>query len=263
MTKIKGIIFDWAGTTVDYGCFAPVEVFLNIFKNIGVEVTLEEARKPMGVLKIDHIRTMLEMNSVQEKFEAAHHRPSTEEDVKALYETFETELMQTLKNYTTPIPGVVDTVDALRRKGYKLGSTTGYTKEMMDVVKSEVFKKGYRPDKLVTADMVGGYGRPYPYMIFENMKILEIASVKEVVKVGDTESDMKEGINAGVWTIGVIEGSSILGYSEAEFEQLSDNDKAVEYDRVTKALQQAGANKVIKNITELPDMIATIDKEME
>ena len=61
MNKIEGVIFDWAGTTVDFGCFAPVNVFLEIFKNAGVEVTMEEARIPMGMLKRDHIKAMLKM----------------------------------------------------------------------------------------------------------------------------------------------------------------------------------------------------------
>lgn len=49
--KIEAVIFDWAGTTVDYGCFAPLEVFMKIFQKRGVEITAEEARKPMGLLK--------------------------------------------------------------------------------------------------------------------------------------------------------------------------------------------------------------------
>jgi len=65
--KIETVIFDWAGTAVDFGCFAPVNVFLTIFEDAGVSVTLEEARKPMGMLKIDHIRTMLEMPRIQEE----------------------------------------------------------------------------------------------------------------------------------------------------------------------------------------------------
>ena len=59
--KIDGVIFDWAGTTVDYGSFAPVQAFVEVFKHFGIEPTMEEVRKPMGMLKIDLIRTMLKM----------------------------------------------------------------------------------------------------------------------------------------------------------------------------------------------------------
>ena len=37
MNKVEGVIFDWAGTTVDFGCFAPVNVFIDIFKNAGID----------------------------------------------------------------------------------------------------------------------------------------------------------------------------------------------------------------------------------
>ena len=64
MNKIEAVIFDWAGTTVDFGCFAPVNVFIEIFKEVGIEVTMEEARLPMGMLKWDHIKTMLQMERI-------------------------------------------------------------------------------------------------------------------------------------------------------------------------------------------------------
>ncbi len=59
--QIEGVILDWAGTAVDFGCFAPVHVFIDIFQKVGIDVTMEEARAPMGMLKIDHIRAMLSM----------------------------------------------------------------------------------------------------------------------------------------------------------------------------------------------------------
>ncbi len=69
MSKVEGVIFDWAGTAVDFGCFAPVNVFIDIFKNAGIDVTMEEARAPMGMLKIDHIRAMLSMPRISKLWE--------------------------------------------------------------------------------------------------------------------------------------------------------------------------------------------------
>src|SRR3954471_11054794 len=132
MNKIEGVLFDWAGTTVDFGCFAPVNVFIDIFKNAGVEVTMEEAREPMGMLKIDHIRAMLSMHRISTKWEEKYKRPSNEQDVEYLYTEFETALMSSLIEYTNPIPEVVETLQILRNQGLKIGSTTGYTQSMMD-----------------------------------------------------------------------------------------------------------------------------------
>lgn len=70
-----------------------------------------------------------------------------------------------------------------------------------------------------------GKGRPYPYMVFRNMEALGISSVSEIAKVGDTVSDIKEGKNAGAFTIGVVEGSSEMALTQEEYEALSDEQK--------------------------------------
>ena len=117
MSKIEGVIFDWAGTTVDFGCFAPVNVFVDIFKNTGIDVTMEEARAPMGMLKIDHIRAMLSMPRISELWEEQHGGPFNEQDVENLYAEFEPALLASLSEYTDPIPEVIETVEVLRKKG--------------------------------------------------------------------------------------------------------------------------------------------------
>ena len=127
MSRIEGVILDWAGTAVDFGCFAPVNVFVDIFKNAGIEVTMDEARAPMGMLKIDHIRAMLSMPRVSALWEAKYGRAFDEQDVERLYAEFEPALMASLSEYTDPIPGVIETVEVLKSQGLKIGSTTGYT----------------------------------------------------------------------------------------------------------------------------------------
>ena len=80
------MIFDWAGTTVDYGCFAPVQVFTEVFKNAGVEPTMEEVREPMGMLKWDHIRTMLEMPRIKAAWREKYGRDPEDADADKMYE---------------------------------------------------------------------------------------------------------------------------------------------------------------------------------
>ena len=151
MKKIECVIFDWAGTTVDYGCFAPVAAFLETFRRIGIEITAEEARRPMGMTKIDHIRALFTMERIA----------WTEDDVRARYADFKDSLFASLRDYTDPIPHVPETVAALRAAGLKIGSTTGYTAEMMDVVRPAAAEKGYAPDVCVTSDGLPA-GRPQP-----------------------------------------------------------------------------------------------------
>lgn len=260
MNKIEGVIFDWAGTTIDFGCFAPVNVFINIFKNAGIDVTMEEARGPMGMLKIDHVRAMLSMPRISLLWKEKFGRVFDEQDVKNLYAEFEPALMASLIEFTDPIPEVVETVQNLRKQGLKIGSTTGYTQSMMDVVVPIAFKKGYGPDFYITPDGTDSLGRPYPYMIFRNMEALKLSATWKVVKVGDTVSDIKEGLNAGVWSVGVIIGSSEMGLSLDEYHALSE---AVQETIVSKTEQifiESGADFTIKSMCELPLLIERINR---
>lgn len=246
--KYEAIIFDWAGTTVDYGCFAPVRAFMEIFKEYGIEPTMEETRKPMGMLKWDHIKTMLSMERIREEFHRIHGRDFTDQDVDEMHEKFAASLMKILDQFSDPKEYVIDTVKYLREKGIKIGSTTGYTDAMMAIVTKEAKKAGYEPDCWFSPDSTGHVGRPYPYMIFKNMEALHISSVEKVMKVGDTVSDILEGKNAGLFTIGILEGSSEMGLTKTEYDALSPEEKEKKKQMVTKRYLDAGADAVIDDI---------------
>ncbi|MDF2681967.1 MAG: phnX, partial [Brevibacillus sp.] len=147
---IKAVVFDWAGTMVDYGCFAPLAVFLQVFKKRGIELTAEEAREPMGMLKRDHIQALCSMERVAALWQEKYGRTPDENDVDELYADFEPMLMETLHEYATPVPGAIELANRLRSQAIKLGSTTGYTRTMMDVVTLSAKEQGYAPDVLVT-----------------------------------------------------------------------------------------------------------------
>lgn len=246
--QMEAVIFDWAGTTVDYGCFAPVQVFSEVFKNAGVEATMEEVREPMGMLKWDHIRTMLEMPRIKAAWREKYGRDPRDADADEMYESYEPALLKILDQYSEPKPYVLETVKALREKGIKIGSTTGYTDVMMEIVTSKAAELGYAPDCWYSPDSTGNMGRPCPYMIFKNMEELEVASVDKVIKVGDTISDIKEGKNAGVYTIGVLEGSSLVGLSREEFEALSEEEKEERLSAAEQKYKEAGADAVVRDI---------------
>ncbi|MES1044332.1 phosphonoacetaldehyde hydrolase [Bacillus obstructivus] len=259
MNKIEGVILDWAGTTVDFGCFAPVNVFIDIFKDAEVDVTMEEARAPMGLLKIDHIRAMLSMPRISHLWKERFGREFNEQDVEKLYAEFEPALMSSLAEYTDLIPEVMEAVQTLRSQGLKIGSTTGYTQSMMDVVVPNAHKKGYSPDFYITPDGTNSLGRPYPYMIYRNMEALKLSASWKVVKVGDTTSDIKEAVNAGVWSVGVIIGSSEMGLSLSEYDALSEVDQEKAISRTEQTFLQSGADFTIKTMGELPELIERIN----
>lgn len=260
MKKISCVIMDWAGTAVDFGCFAPLNAFLKVFfEEKGIDITYRQAREPMGLLKIDHIKAILSMPEVNAKFQARYNRAWNMDDVNEMYKSFEKHLFASLSNFTTPIPGVLDTMELLREQGIKIGSTTGYTQAMMDVVRPGAAAKGYVVDNLVTPDDVPA-GRPAPYMIYQNMIDLAIPSVDNVVKVGDTIADIKEGVNAKVWSIGLITGSNEMGLSEDEYKHRSAEELIPLKKEVRQRMLDAGAHFVLDNITELPACIEKINR---
>lgn len=256
--KIKAVIFDWAGTTIDYGCFAPLAGFVDGFASKGVKITSEEARKPMGMLKLDHTRAIAEMPRVRADFAEKNGHEPTENDVLEIYGVFEKTLMENILSYTEIKRGVCRVVERLRESGVKIGSTTGYTREMMDRIIDRVAENGYRPDTCVCADEVTA-GRPYPYMIWRNLTQLGVSDPRLAVKVGDTVSDIEEGKAAGVWTVGVIMGSSELGMTEDEAAACGSAKLDAAIRRVRRTYYKAGADYVIMDMDGLPAVIAEIE----
>ena len=253
--KFDGIIFDWAGTTVDYGCFAPVKAFIEAFEQFGITPTLEEVRKPMGMLKIDHVRTMLSMDRISGLWEEKQGRKWTEEDVQRVYELSESKILEIVHNYAEPKPYVVETVKKLREMGLKIGSTTGYTDEMMALVVPKAAELGYAPDCWFSPDSTNKKGRPYPYMIFRNMEKLELKDVSRVMKVGDTVSDILEGKNAGLVTVGILEGSSVMGLTQEEYEALSPEEREAADKKAEQIYLEAGADYVVRDVRGVLDFI--------
>lgn len=262
MKKIEAVIFDWAGTMIDYGCFAPLEVFLEIFRNRGVEITVDEARQPMGMLKIEHIRTLCDMPRIRKEWVKVHTAAPTEQDVIEMNNDFEKILFTILPDYTTPIPGAIELVERLRGRGIKIGSTTGYTKEMMEVVMPKAKEKGYSPDCCFTADDVKA-GRPYPWMCYQNAMELNVYPMSKMIKVGDTVTDMKEGKNAGMWTVGVVLGSSELGLSEQEVIQMNEAELEERIEIVRGRLLEAGADFTIDRISDLDEVIDMLEQNKD
>lgn len=259
--QIQLVIFDWAGTTVDYGCIAPVVVFKKTFEQKGICLSKEEILIPMGMEKKDHIRELLKLEHVAGEWKKLYERDWKESDVEELYQIFESRLADIVADYSELISGVKETAAELRKEGIRIGSTTGYTAEIMEKVISRAKESGYEPDYLVTPEVVGS-GRPGPFMIYENMKKAAVYPISNVVKVGDTTMDILEGVNAGVWTVGILEGSSQAGISMEEAENLSNMEKEILYDKAEKKYKDAGADFVIRHITELPEVVRCINQKL-
>lgn len=252
--KWEGIILDWAGTTVDFGSMSPVKVFTAIFEEAGVPVTEDEVRRPMGMLKRDHIAAMLAMPRIRAAWEETYGRTPGEADRDRLYGRFEPLLLEVLRAGTDVKPHVPETAAELRRRGYRLGSTTGFNDAMMALVIPSAKAGGYEADYWVSADGADGHGRPWPYMIFRNMMHFGWSDVRRVLKVGDTVEDIREGQHAGCATAGIVVGSSVMGLTKAEYDALSDEEKEAACRRTEQVYREAGADYILRDIRGLLDL---------
>ena len=256
--RVKMVVFDWAGTTVDYGSSAPEGVFDKVFSGHGIHLTREEINEPMGMDKKTHIRRLLSCPSGEKQWKEVMKREWTEEDVNALYEEFEKTLHDVVADYSTVMEGVNETVAWLRDHDIRVGSTTGYTSEMMEQVIPAAKAGGYEPDCIITPDIASG-GRPGPNMMFACMQKLGVYPPCTVVKAGDTVVDMQEGKNAGAWSVGILKGSNLLGVREEEYDTMDKEELAKRKEIAKKKYMEAGADFVIDEIRELPAVIEKIN----
>ncbi|WP_417380055.1 phosphonoacetaldehyde hydrolase [Gimesia sp.] len=255
---IKLVIFDWAGTTIDHGCFAPISAFIKAFKACGVDLTPQQARGPMGLHKQDHIRSLFQLEEIAAQWESLHQRAWTEDDVKHIYETFMPLQIEEAKLFTDLVPSLCETISILRDRGIKIGSTTGYPRIVADPVLEAARAQGYSPDFSMCADEVPA-GRPAPWMIYRNMEALGVFPPASVVKVGDTVPDIEAGLNAGTWTVGLTQTGSEVGLTVAEFAALSDEQKADRLAIAETKLKNAGAHFVIPTLQGLPGIIEQLN----
>jgi len=252
---VKAVILDWAGTAVDYGCCAPARVFMKVFADHGVDITEAQAREPMGLMKRDHIRSISQMPPVAAQWENVHNRPPSEDDVAHMYADFVPLQLAILADYADPIPGAPELLAELKKRGIKVGSTTGYDHEMMDVLAPEAARRGYVPDAWVSASDVPA-GRPYPWMMYANETILGIYPPEAVIKIGDTIPDIEEGLNAGAWAVGVTLTGNEIGMTEAEVKAQPAGALEPRLDSVRRRMAAAGAHAVVDGAW---DCLAVID----
>jgi len=260
---VKACIFDWAGTVCDAGVFAPVLSFQKAFEDEGVPITAEEVRAPMGVHKRLHIQAITRNPEVSRRWTEKHGSAPTDDDVQRMYTNYLKLQIQLLPTNSKMIKGVPQTMQRLREEfGCKIGSSTGYTSEIMQKLKPLAAGEGYTPDSYVTSDLVTT-GRPSPNMIYLNMINMDIWPAQAVVKVDDTTSGIEAGLIAGCWTVGVAKTGNYVGMTEQEMEKCDQEVLAAKIEKARNILYKGGAHFVIDTTNELPDVIAEINRRME
>ena len=261
---LKGVILDWSGTTVDKYVIAPAEVFVKVFDKAGVPISMSEAREPMGLRKDLHIAEICKNPSVAKRWKKAKGKNPDADDVAAMFKDFIPSQLEVLTKYATLIPGAAETVKILQNEfGVKIGSTTGFMKEMVDILLTEAAKQGYVPDSSVAGDEVEHGARPKPFMVYRNMDLLDVHPIQAVLKVDDTVGGVGEGLEAGCWTVGLARYSNYMNINTLEEEaDLSPEEIDYKLQKSRDILRKSGAHYVVDDITGLPSVMEDINRRL-
>ena len=247
--RIRAVMLDWAGTTVDHGSIAPVLALTTLFAKHGIALSMEDARRDMGLLKRDHIRAILALPNINAEWRDLFGKEPGTEEVSSLFNEFGPLQMNIITQHSQLIDGVVDVVKNWQDRGLLIGSTTGYTRKMLAPVLTQAAGGGYRPDASVCPDEVGA-GRPAPWMLARNAQLLNVYPPSSCVKIGDTISDIEEGHNAGMWTIGVFRTGNMIGLSAQDWKELPAVDKNSALVRAEASMREHAAHYVIESVAD-------------
>ncbi len=256
-SRFKAVLFDWAGTTVDYGSLAPLKVFVETFAQRGIEITVEEARGPMGRAKHEHIAMVAALPRISALWQQRYGHSALEADVRAMYNDFLPLQKKVLAQGSSVIPGIPDAIVELRNLGLKIGSTTGYTRELMDVVVPIAASQGYEPDVVVCSDEVS-QGRPAPWMNVLASERLGVYPLSSIIIVDDTPVGIEAGKNASMTTVAVSLTGNAMGLSESEMNALTSAEIESRLSQIEAQFTAMGADYVIRSVADLPKLLMRI-----
>lgn len=255
---VRAVAFDWAGTMVDFGSRAPVTAFLEIFRASGVEITEAEAREPMGRGKFDHIATITRMPRVAAAWILRHGSTPGDADVQTMYDAFLPIQRAVLARHADLVPGVLETIAFLKSRGVAIGSTTGYTRALMEALIPSARANGLEVDHVICIDDVPE-GRPAPWMLLRSAERLNAFPIAGVVAVDDTCVGIEAAKHAGAVAVGVTLSGNALGLGREEFQALSPTELATRREAACATLQAARPDFLIDSVADLPSIFPQIE----
>jgi len=174
-----------------------IGAFARALMENGIPFAEDELKRWKGASKREVIRHFVTQ---------ADPKTEVEQKVETSYRSFRSELERCYREKLVPIAGALETFRWCRDRGMLLATTTGFYREISDLVLNETGWRDLFAANISSSDV--REGRPAPYLIFRAMEATGVQSVKQVVNVGDTPLDLQSGANAGVaGVVGVLTGS--------------------------------------------------------
>lgn len=242
------VVFDWAGTMIDFGCMAPVKAMQAALAEEGIEAGGDIIRADMGLAKKDHVRCLL--GRLSGAWQTLHGRAPGEADVDRIHRRLEPLIAAAAVEASQLVPGAAETCRVLQAAGLRVASTTGYSAATMGPVIARAGTQGYRPDAVICAgDTL--QGRPSPLMLYRLAADLGVWPLHYVVKVDDAASGIAEGLNAGAWSVGVAASGNGAGLTFEDLMALPPAERADKIAAARRALELAGAHYVVETVADL------------
>jgi len=254
---VGAVVFDWAGTLIDHGSRAPVMAFVEAFLRHGVELRIEEARGPMGMAKRAHIAALGRLERVAAQWEERHGEVFGEAAIDAIYADFRPIQQACLAEFSSPIAGAAEAVSLCRERGIRVGSTTGYTREMMEEILPLAAAGGIGIESVFCASDVA-VGRPAPWLIYRCCEELGVYPMRRVVNLDNTVAGVEAARHAGCWSVGITRTGNLIGLSEEEWEGLGEVERGERLERAEAAMWEAGADFVIASVADLGEVLDRI-----
>ncbi len=262
--RVKALVLDWSGTTADAYVIAPAVVFVEVFRKEGVTISMDEARGPMGLRKDLHIKALTLVPEIRDRWKAVHGRFPTDGDAVRMFEQFVPMQLDCLRRYTTLLPGIATVTQRLQKQGIKIGSSTGFTRVMVDILEEDARRQGYVPDASVAGDEVEHGARPKPFMVYRNLDLMDVHPIQSVIKVDDTVSGVGEALEAGCWGVGVTRYSNYMNINSLEeVQKMPESEVRRRLEHTREILAKAGAHYVIDSLADIEPVIEEINQRLQ
>ncbi|SDD49430.1 phosphonatase-like hydrolase [Niabella drilacis] len=200
MKKIKMVVFDMAGTTVNENNLV-YKTVLKVINDQGFDLTLEDVLA-YGAGKEKY-------QAITDVLTACTDVPDVKPVADQAFAKFKQALEKAYDEETiSSFSGMDAFFERLREHHILIALNTGYDKRTaLKLISKLDWQAGRNFDTLVAADDVEK-GRPFPDMIRYAMKQLDVSDAGTVLKAGDSAIDIEEGKNAGCGiTVGVLSGA--------------------------------------------------------
>lgn len=259
--RIQAVILDWAGTVLDHGSRAPMGAFVQAFARFGVDISIADARGPMGMAKRDHIRLVGTAPAVAAAWRARHGHDFDAAAIDAIFEVFEPLNVAAVEAHSALIPGAREALAWCATRGIRIGSTTGYTRPIMERLAPLAAAQGFVPEVMVCAGDLAA-GRPAPLQMWHAMAAMGVHPAHAVLKLDDTPPGIGEARAAGCWAAGVALTGNIAGLTVEELAALDAPAREALRRDATETLLRAGAQEVVDSIADLPSLVERIEARL-